>query len=143
MTTMTDTFDIDAFRQAVERHWRYHAPCETLLWEVLEDDDGWQIEAAPVFQEVLGGDQDGSKVWAGFRFDVSGLLAERGVLVERVLAASYCVECAETPHMGVRGTYFGESFRLKLHLEPIPNTEPVEIIDTLKQQVRAIQERQS
>jgi len=134
--------NIDAFKQTVERHWRYHAPCETVLWKVLEDDDGWQIEAAPVFQEVVGGDQDGSKVWAGFRFDVSGLLAERGVLVESVLAVSYCTQCNETPYMGVRGTYYGRSFSLRIHLEPIPGSEPVEIIDTLKHQVRDIKERQ-
>jgi hypothetical protein len=136
------TFDIAEFKQAVERHWRYHAPCETLLWNVQEADDGWQIEVAPAFQEVVGGEQDGMKVWAGFRFDVSAFLAERGVLVETVLAASYCVECAETPHFLITGSYFGESFRLKLHLEPIPNSEPMEIIDMLKHRVRNITEKQ-
>lgn len=113
-----------------------------MLWKVLEDDDGWQIEAAPAFQEVVGGDQDGSKVWAGFRYDLSGFLAERGVLIESIMAMSYCVECAETPHFLITGSYFGESFRLKLHLEPIPATVPVEVIDTIRQQLRDIKEKQ-
>lgn len=139
MTTM----NIAEFKQAIERHWRYHAPCRTLMWNVQEADDGWQIEVAPIFQEVVGGDQDGSRVWAGFRFNASALMAERGFLVESILASSYCIECSETPYIGIKGSYFGESFRLKLHLEPIPNSEPVEIIDTIKQQVRDIKEKQS
>lgn len=142
MTTVTDTFEISDFMQAVERHWRYHAPCETLLWSVQRADDEWQIEFAPAFQEVVGGDQDGAKLWAGFRYDISDLLAERGVQVESILASSYCIECSETPCIGIKGSYFGESFRLKLHLEPIPNSESVEIIDTIKEQVRDIQEKQ-
>ncbi len=133
--------NIAKFKRAVERHWQYHAPSHVLVWHHHEADDGWHIEVAPAFQEVVGGEQDGSKVWAGFRYDVSGLLAERGILIESILASSYCIECSETPYIGIRGTYFGESFRLKLHLEPIPNSEPVEIIDTIKQQVREIQEK--
>ncbi len=139
---MPHTFEISDFKQAVERHWRYHAPSRTLQWKVTDTEDGWQIEVAPTFQEIVGGEQDGMKVWARFQFDVSAFLAERGVLVESVLAASYCVECAETPHFIIRGTYLGESFRLKLHLEPIPNTEPMEVIDTIRQQLRDIKEKQ-
>jgi len=62
VTTMPHTFDIAEFKQAVERHWRYHAPSRTLHWKVTEAEDGWNLEAAPVFQEIVGGDQDGSKV---------------------------------------------------------------------------------
>jgi hypothetical protein len=142
MTTMTDTFDITEFKRAVEQRWTPHALSRSLLWNVNDTGEGERIEVAPVFQEVVGGEQDGMTVWSGFRFDLSGFLAERGVLVESVLAASYCTECSETPYIGIKGTYFGKSFRLKLHLEPIPNTEPVEIIDTIKHQVRDIQEKQ-
>ena len=138
---MTDTFEVSDFKQAVERRWLYHAPCETLLWNVQQADDGLQIEVAPVFQEVVGGDQDGSKLWSGFGFDVSALMAERGILVEGVLAASYCTECAETPYIGIKGSYFGKPFRLKLHLEPIPNTEPLEVIDVLNNETRGITEK--
>src|SRR5690349_14089617 len=130
--------NITEFKKAVERHWHYHAPCQTLLWNVRETEEGMQIDVAPTFQEVVGGEQDGMKVWAGFRYDISGLLAERGILIESILASSYCIECSETPYIGIKGSYFGESFRLKLHLEPIPKSEPVEIIDTIKQQVRVI-----
>lgn len=136
---MTDEFDIASFRQAVERHWRHHALSRSLLY-VHETGEGERIEVAPVFQEVVGGEQDGMKVWSGFRFDLSGFLAERGVRAESILASSYCVGCAETPYVDLRGTYFGKAFSLRLHLEPIPGTTPVEIIDTLKQHVRDIKE---
>lgn len=141
MTTVT-TMNIAEFKQAVERHWRYHAPCRTLMWNVQQADDEWQIEVAPPFQEVVGGEQDGMKVWAGFRFDVSGFMAERGVLVENVLAASYCTQCTETPYIGIRGTFFGHPFDLKVHLEPVGG-DPVEIIDSIRNEVRDIKEKQT
>jgi hypothetical protein len=54
------------------------------------------------------------------------------------------MDCAaETPHILIRGSYFGESVRLKLHLEPKPDTKPVEIIDVLKNEVRDIKEKQT
>jgi hypothetical protein len=134
--------DIADFRQAVERHWQHHAPCGHLNWLVQEGAEGWEIEAAPVYQEVVGGEQDGMTVWSGFHFDLGGFLAERGVLTKGIVAASYCVECAETPSVEVRGTYFGRAFALRIHLEPVPGTPPVEVIDTIKQQVRDIQEKQ-
>jgi hypothetical protein len=139
---MPHTFNIAEFKQAVERHWRYHSPCRTLLWNVQEADDEWQIEVAPPFQEVFGGEQDGIMVWAALRFDLSGFSTERGVLIDSLLASSYCIECNQTPYVGLRGTYLGRAFSLRLHLEPIPNTEPVEIIDTIKHQVRDFKETQ-
>ena len=133
---------ITDFKQAVERHWQHHAMCQHLLWKVEQGNDGEQIEVAPVFQEVVGGEQDGMTVWSGFRFDFSSFLAERGVLVDGLLASSYCQGCSDTPYLLVSGSYFGRAFSLRLHLEPIPGTAPVEIIDTLKNETRAITEKQ-
>ncbi len=132
---------LEDFKRAVSRHWKHHAPCQHLNWLVKEGDEGLLIEVAPPFQEVVGGDQDGSKVWAGFRFDLSAFLAEWGLLVENVVAASYCVECTDTPYIGIKGTYYAKAFDLRIRLEPIPDSAPVEIIDILKHQVRAIEEK--
>jgi len=139
-----DQFDIAGFKQAVERRWEHHAICHHLLWSIKERDDGvWQIEVAPVYQEVLGGEDDGKKVWAGFEFDLSGFLAEQEVFALEFGGASYCIECKNaTPIMAVRGRYHGQPFVLMLHLEPIPDSEPVEVIDTLKNETRAIKEKQ-
>jgi len=131
--------NVEDFKQAVARHWRHHAPCEHLNWQVQDGEDGTQIEVAPVYQEVLGGKQDGENVWAGFRFDLSGFFAERGLMVENVLAASYCTKCSETPNIAIRGTYFAQAFALRLHLEPVPGSEQAEVIDTISGKVRAIE----
>jgi len=134
-----DQFDIDGFKQAVEHRWEHHGNSHHLLWSINERDDGvWQIEVAPVYQEVLGGEDDGKKVWTGFEFDLSGFLKGQDVFALEFGAASYCVECNATPIIAVRGRFQGQPFVLKLHLEPIPDSEPVEIIDTLKNEVRAI-----
>jgi len=139
MTEPEDKFDIAGFRQAVENHWQHHGNCRHLNWSVTERDDGvWQIEVAPVYQEVLGSKDDGMKVWTGFEFDLSGFFGEQEVFALEFGAASYCLDCNATPIIGVRGRYQGQPFVLKLHLEPIPDSEPVEIIDTLKGEVRAI-----
>ena len=128
-----------SLRQAVERHWEYHALSRSLRWDVSEGAGGGRIEVAPVLQEIVGGGQDGMEVWSGFGFDLSGFLAERGVVLGNLAAASRCSQCAETPHVGVRGTYFGRPFDLRIHLEPVPGTPPAEVVDTINQQVRDIQ----
>lgn len=139
MTETPDEFDISGFRQAVENHWHHHGNCQHLNWSVVERDDGvWQIEVAPVYQEVLGSKDDGMKVWTGFEFDTSGFFQEPGVFALEFGAASYCVDCNATPIIAVRGRYQGQPFVMKLHLEPIPESEPVEVIDTIKNEVRAI-----
>lgn len=139
---MTSEFDIIGFKRAVEKNWHHHAPCHHLLWRENGEGDTFQVEVAPVYQQVVGTKDDGLTVWAGFQFDVGGFLAERGVFSEGVVASSYCVECSETPSLDVRGTYLDRPFKLRLHLEPIPGTPPVEIIDTINMQVRDIKERQ-
>ena len=138
MTESQKGFDIAELRQAVEHHWQHHGKCNHLNWSIFERDDGvWQIEVAPIFQEVFGGEDDGKKVWTGFEFSLSEFLAEPGVDVEDFGAASYCIDCNETPIIAVRGRYLGVPFVMKLHLEPVPS-DPVEIIDKIKNEVRKI-----
>jgi hypothetical protein len=147
MTTLpsgSDEFDVAGFRQAVEMHWQHHGNCRHLLWSIQKPDgkEEWQIEVAPIYQEVLGSKDDGMKVWTGFEFNLSGFFGEPGVFALGFGAASYCIDCCPTPFIGVRGRYHGQPFMMKLHLEPIADSDPVEIIDTLKGEVRAIQESQ-
>ena len=144
MTESQGKFDIAGLRQAVENHWQHHGNCHHLNWLVVErDDDVWQIEVAPIFQEVFGGEDDGKNVWIGFELDLSGLFAEPGVFALEFGAVSYCIDCNATPIIGVRGRYQGVPFVMKLHLEPIPDSDPVEIIDTIKNEVRAIEREQT
>jgi len=100
----------------------------------------WQVKAAPVYQEVYGGDDDGKKVWAGFVFDIGDFSRETGVWVEEFAISSYCQECTEHPKLMARGKFQGHQFFLHIFLEPVAETEPVEVIDTIQQQIRDMPE---
>lgn len=136
-------FDITGLQTLVEKHWTYHAPCHHLNWKVERvGEDLMQLDAAPVYQDILGGSQDGLKVWSGFSMHLSKLFAEPDVEVTEHGFMTYCIECTPTPFFGVNGKYKGRGFLLKLYLEPIPASETVEIIDTLKNETRSIIGRQ-
>jgi len=135
-------FDVVGFKTAVEKHWNYHGPCRHRLWSSGRIGDVMQFEAAPVFQEILGGDQDGLRVWTAFSMNASNWFSEPGIEVTEFGFRSYCVECTPTPFFGVRGKYKGHPFVLMIHMEPIPQSKTVEVIDTLGDEVRAIKERQ-
>jgi hypothetical protein len=111
-----------------------------VAWAVASDPHTGeaQVEVAPVFQEVYGGEEDGRRVWTGFRFDLSGFAAEPGVEVREAGAVSYCAGCSPTPALAVRGAYLGHPFALRLHLEPVPGGEPVEVIDAINHTTRPI-----
>ena len=136
-------FDVVGFKTAVEKHWNYHrASCRHRLWSSGWVEDVIQFEVAPVFQEILGGDQDGLRVWTAFSMNLSDLFSEPGLEVTEFGFRTYCIECTPTPFFGVRGKYKGRPFVLMIHLEPIPDSETVEIIDSIKNETRAIKERQ-
>ena len=139
---MTDEFDVVGFQTVVERHWDYHRPCRHRLWSSGSVGDAMQLEVAPIFQEVLGGDQDGLRVWTAYSMRLSDLFSEPGIEVTEFGFRTYCVECNPTPMFGVRGKYKGHPFVMMIYLEPIPQSKTVEVIDTLGDEVRAIKERQ-
>ena len=61
----------DRFIRLIEWSWRHHGPCSNLHVSCAFDNDSgeWVIVAAPVYQEVLGGEDDGKTVWTGFVFE--------------------------------------------------------------------------
>lgn len=122
----------------VESSWAHHGPCRSLHVSCAFDTDSgeWLILAAPVFQEVLGGEDDGKTVWTGFVFHTEKLL--RAMAVESISAASVCNGCCPTPSLVIRGRYRGHRVGLKVLLEPIPGSAAVELIDTLNFQVRDV-----
>lgn len=126
------------FTRLVESSWAHHGPCRSVHVSCAFDTDSgeWLILAAPVFQEVLGGEDDGKTVWTGFVFHIEKLL--RAMAVESISAASVCNECNPTPALVVRGRYRGHQVCLKVLLEPIPGSAAVEVIDTIKFQVRDV-----
>jgi len=143
-TNMNNEFDEVAFRDAVERHWKYDGTCRHRLWSTTRLEGGvMQFSAAPIFQEILSGDEDGIRVWTSYSMRLSDLLAEPGFEVTEFGFRSYCPGSTPTPFVGIRGKFKNRPFILMIHLEPIPETEPVEIIDTIKNQTRAMKGRSS
>lgn len=124
------------FTRLIESSWAYHGPCRSLHVSCAFDTDSgeWLILAAPVFQEVLGGEDDGKTVWTGFVFHIEKLLG--AMAVESISAASVCQECSPTPALLIRGRYRGYPINLKVLLEPVPGSPVAEVIDTLKCEIR-------
>lgn len=135
-------FWFDQFKRLVEKCWDHHGPCGSVrLDSALDVENGlWLFRAAPVFQEVFGGKDDGKKVWTGFGFHTDRLM--RAVTVYETTARSCCSDCNPTPTITIRGSYRGHMLRLTVLLEPVPGSPVVEIIDTLKSEVRDANERQ-
>jgi hypothetical protein len=131
---MTD-FDMASFKQAVERHWRHHAICERVNWLIRQREDGVrEMEVGPIFQQL-----DDKIVWTPFDFNVTGFSIEPGIEVVVIRASSYCLSCDNPPLIELLGAYHNQPFVMRMHLEPDPNSEPQEVIDTLLQQVTPIE----
>ena len=134
-----DEFDIESFQNVVRSHWTYLSKGNISNWAIHKRDDNvWQIGSAPVFQEVYGGTDDGKRVWSAFEFDIGGFLVESDVELDECGAMSFEQATNTRPFIGFVGTYKDKPFAFQLHLEPIPDTEPWEILDTIKDEVRPI-----
>jgi hypothetical protein len=129
---------ISQLYECVYRHWNHHSPCKhiNLKTDWSRDTKCWHITAAPVYQEILGGEKDGEKVWAGFLFDMGDFSRDEGVWIQEQAFMSLCSECTEIPKIMVKGKFRGHNFYLHLLLEPPKDSEIVEVIDTLKKEVR-------
>ena len=129
-------FDEDAFQEVVRIQWNYHALSEQVCWRSMLDEEGiWRCEITAVMQEIYSGEDDGKRVWSGYDFHLSGFFHEPGVEVLDFGAASRCDD-APIPFVGIKGRYFGEPFVLKIGLEPLPNSDIREIVDTVQKVVR-------
>ena len=137
-----DEFDIEAFREAIGPHWMYHQLCNSMNWSVIQRRESvTTIEIAPPFQIVYGGAEDGKIVWSPFEFDVFGFLGEEGFDdIEKCGVVTFSDQDNHGPFIGIVGSYRGKLFALRIHLEPQPETLPLEIVDRIRNEVRAIEE---
>jgi hypothetical protein len=122
----------------IHANWQYHAPCNHIDVQAFWDEEygAWRVRAAPVFQEVLGGEDDGKKVWAGFVFEMGQFSRSPGVRVQEQAVASYCNECTPFPKLMAKGKFEGHPFLLHVYLEPIADSDTVEVIDTITKEIR-------
>ena len=135
-------FDEAAFQEDIRQHWKYQGLSEQVFWRFVEHEAGnWEIELAPVLQEFWGGKRDGKRTWAGFEIDLQALEQQPGIDVYQQLLVSRCEHRSTTPHVAIKGEYFGISFLLRIYLEPLPKSDVREVRDVLSNQVRAIEEK--
>jgi len=127
------------FAGIIERCWQHHGACEHLNLKTAYDTETheWLILASPVFQEVLGGADDGKQVWTAFTFNADAFLRAPGVFVERFAVSSYCARYDAAPKLVFVGKYRSHPIRLTVLLEPQAGSPTAEIIDTLRNEVRA------
>lgn len=126
----------------IHKHWLYHAPSIHINIKASYSQKTWLVKAAPVFQEVYGGDDDGKKVWAGFGFDIGSFSREPGVWLKKQVVSSFCQECSEYPKLIVHGKFQGHPISLEVYLEPATETEPIELIDTIQHEIRNITKKE-
>lgn len=130
-------FDEAVFQEVVRRHWNYHSLSNQVAWTTEQEESGrLRFDVSPVMQEVLGGEDDGKRVWSGFEFDLYGFSLEPGIEFRDVGVMSQTTEYADAPLLGITGNYFGQAFVLRIHLEPVAGSETREIVDTLRNEVR-------
>jgi len=135
-----DEFDIESFRDVIRSHWVYHGMCNMMNWSVFTRDDlVTQIEIGPPLQTVYSGPDDGKIVWSPFEFDVLGFLGEEGIDdIEKCGVVTFSAQDNHAPFIGIVGSYRGKPFALRIHLEPDPTTEPLEVVDRIRNEVRTI-----
>ena len=136
-----DQFDEESLRRIIQCHWSHHAPCNSISVEVnyRPDRADWNILIAPAFQKIVGGSQDGTLIWSGFDFGIANFLKEPEFEVDVVGMASYCIQCSPTPFIEFKGRFKGKPFFLRISLEPIPDTKPLELVDAIRNQVRPVE----
>lgn len=127
---------LDELDNAIKGNWQHHGPCSQVAIKSFYDDetDNWLIVAAPVNQEVFGGEKDGLKVWTAFAFDVSsmtGLFGMPGLAILGIEARSWCVDCSPAPMIELRGKLGSEKVVIQILLQPLPDSPVAEIIDTI------------
>jgi hypothetical protein len=127
----------DLFEQ-VRQSWNYHGPCLHINFSARNRGGYWEVFAAPIFQEVYGGSDDGKKVWTGFVFEASDFLNVPDLSVENVTVASYCNQCSPFPTLTIKGQFQDHPVVVNVVLEPMVDSETVELLDTLSHEIRDV-----
>ena len=131
---------LDRLTRNIKRCWVNHGPTTgnpSIQTSFDSESEEWQIVVAPVFQEVYGGNGDGKKVWTAFSFQVDRLMRTPGMVVEWITAATVCTHCTPEPMLAFKGKYRGHPIILEILLEPPAESPIMEILDTIRCQVRA------
>ncbi len=122
----------------IAKHWHHHGPCKSIHFDARHtpENESWEVEAAPAFQEVFGGEQDGQHVWTGFIFEAGEFSRETGLWLQDFAVASQCTDCCPRPKMMMKGKFRGHNVFVTIRLEPEKGSAPTELLDTITKEVR-------
>jgi hypothetical protein len=128
---------ITEIQKAIRKSWHPLGLSDALNWLIENDEEGWKIQMAPVYQEVLGGEQDGEIVWTPFVIDVGDLLHDLAPLVDvRGFAAASAQQQFRTVSMFlIDGRRDEIEVAIAIHLEPPPEARATEVLDLIRQGV--------
>jgi hypothetical protein len=131
---------IFSLKKKIVKSWKHHSLCESVnissKWD--ENLSCWVLEAHPVFQEIIGGKEDGERVWSGFLFDFLMFSRFNGVWIKQCFVQSLCTNSLEedesenieiSPSLMIKGKFYGNKFALSVLLEPSEDSETVESVD--------------
>lgn len=131
-------FDETAFNTAVNFAWQYLAPGEKTHWRCVKTDRIWKVVIAPVFQNVVGDADAGTKRWARGWFDLQAFRKQNGVRVDCFLAVTHFKD-QSLPRIVISGEFGNEPFQLMVFLQPIPESAACEFVDSATKEVTAIE----
>lgn len=119
---------LNEVQEKVAGCWEWHSPALQIGFRYAKPDKNdsfWEIWAYPAVQEIVGGKEDGERVWTGFNFDVLEFLKDFkaeavGVRTRRDTLPS---------ELTFEGDFRGRGVVLHLCMEPPEDAEATEIVD--------------
>ena len=120
-----------SLKQQIVKNWEHHSICESVNIYTKWDDVSscWSLEAEPICQEVVGGEDDGEMVWPGFSFDITKFSRSTGIWVDKLNVKSICNDCCLIPKLTIKGKFYGNNFMLSVLLEPKDDSDIKETVN--------------
>ncbi len=119
---------LDELQEKIASCWEWHSLELQFIFRYAkpdQDDDFWEIWAYPAVQEIVGGKEDGERLWCGFNFDVLEFLND----FEPEAVGISTRQFVRPPELTFEGKFRGHGVFLHLCLEPPEDAEATEIVD--------------
>jgi hypothetical protein len=108
-----------------------HSPMGPMKWQYVEEDGLGELLVYPTPVELVGGEEDGAIVIAGFALDVHDLLAAFDQVTSlQWYAHGFGPYDRDGPHVSLEGMYQGHEVWLRVLAEPPEDEEPGLQLDT-------------
>jgi hypothetical protein len=128
---------ITEIQKAIRKNWHPLGLTDALNWLIEKDGQSWSIQMAPVYQEVVGGEQDGEVVWSPFVLDLGDLLQDLAPVFRVVGIAAACPhkQYATAPMLLIDGRLDDTQVAIAIRLEPPTEASATEVLDVIRRKV--------